>query len=115
MARASVLGPTGQRVTHNTGGSFPWTYSFWIGIAIVVAIVLHMQEIVRQAQTPMLVLFEVFTQILPARSAQANDTLVLSGPVKNWRPRFTYHGFRYVEVYGYPGALHGSVLYFLEW
>ncbi|CAJ1377695.1 unnamed protein product [Effrenium voratum] len=39
------------------------------------------------------------------RSAQANDTLVLSGPVKNWRPRFTYHGFRYVEVYGYPGTL----------
>ncbi|CAE7859017.1 unnamed protein product [Symbiodinium necroappetens] len=39
------------------------------------------------------------------RSAAANDTLILDGPIQNWRPRFTYHGFRYVEVYGFPGQL----------
>lgn len=39
------------------------------------------------------------------RSARQNDTLVADGPLERWTPRFTYHGFRYVEVYGYPGNL----------
>lgn len=39
------------------------------------------------------------------RSAKAADTLVLTSPIKDWMPRFTYHGFRYVEVSGYPGEL----------
>jgi len=39
------------------------------------------------------------------RSAQALDTLYLDAPVKGWMPRFTYHGFRFVEVYNYPGEL----------
>eukprot|EP00931_Biecheleriopsis_adriatica_P030888 TRINITY_DN18151_c1_g1_i1.p1 TRINITY_DN18151_c1_g1~~TRINITY_DN18151_c1_g1_i1.p1 ORF type:complete len:903 (-),score=173.32 TRINITY_DN18151_c1_g1_i1:107-2815(-) len=39
------------------------------------------------------------------RSAAANDTLVLAETIQEWWPRFTYHGFRYVEVYGYPGNL----------
>lgn len=39
------------------------------------------------------------------RSAEATDTLVLTSPIKDWMPRFTYHGFRYVEVHGYPGEL----------
>lgn len=43
------------------------------------------------------------------RSAEANDTLVLQDEgVEKWFPRFTYHGFRYVEVYGYPGTLTAS-------
>ena len=43
------------------------------------------------------------------RSAQATDTYTLkgSGP-EVWEPRFTYHGFRYVEVTGYPGELHAA-------
>ncbi|CAE7618777.1 unnamed protein product [Symbiodinium natans] len=44
------------------------------------------------------------------RSAAANDTLVLDGPIQNWRPRFTYHGFRYVEVYGFPGQLTADLI-----
>lgn len=39
------------------------------------------------------------------RSAEALDTLFVDTPVKGWMPRFTYHGFRYVEVYNYPGEL----------
>lgn len=43
------------------------------------------------------------------RSAEANDTLVVeNGGIKDWFPRFTYHGFRYVEIYGYPGDLKAS-------
>ncbi|MDO8210455.1 family 78 glycoside hydrolase catalytic domain [Conexibacter sp. CPCC 206217] len=51
------------------------------------------------------------------RSAQQTDTYTLSGAAdgETWEPRFTYHGFRYVEVTGYPGtpdldALEGRVV-----
>lgn len=39
------------------------------------------------------------------RSATANDTVVVTSALNDWWPRFTYHGFRYVEVSGYPGTL----------
>jgi len=50
------------------------------------------------------------------RSAKATDTYVCSGDgVETWEPHFTFHGFRYVEVIGYPGkpgldALTGCVV-----
>ncbi|MCE5266456.1 MAG: glycoside hydrolase family 78 protein [Planctomycetaceae bacterium] len=38
------------------------------------------------------------------RGARATDTYVLRGDGEEvWQPRFTFHGFRYVEVTGYPG------------
>ncbi|MEN6451911.1 MAG: family 78 glycoside hydrolase catalytic domain [Thermoguttaceae bacterium] len=50
------------------------------------------------------------------REARVIDTYVLRGEgVEVWQPRFTFHGFRYVEVTGYPGeptkdAITGVVL-----
>jgi alpha-L-rhamnosidase len=50
------------------------------------------------------------------RSAQATDHYTLKGDgPESWEPRFTYHGFRYVEVTGFPGrppldALEGHVV-----
>lgn len=42
----------------------------------------------------------------PLRSAAAEDSLVLDGQGETvWEPRFTYHGFRYVEVSGWPGGM----------
>ena len=39
------------------------------------------------------------------RSAQAEDHYILMGEGEEvWEPRFTYHGFRYVEVMGFPGT-----------
>ncbi|MGW6020501.1 alpha-L-rhamnosidase [Streptomyces sp. NPDC055099] len=39
------------------------------------------------------------------RSARATDTYTLKGGGKEtYEPRFTFHGFRYVEVTGYPGT-----------
>ncbi len=40
------------------------------------------------------------------RRARATDTYILRGDGEEevWEPRFTYHGFRYVELTGYPGA-----------
>lgn len=38
------------------------------------------------------------------RGAKATDVYTLKGKgTEVWEPRFTYHGFRYVEVQGYPG------------
>lgn len=51
------------------------------------------------------------------RSAQATDLYTMrGGGPEIWEPRFTYHGFRYVEVSGYPGvppltALEGRVVH----
>lgn len=48
--------------------------------------------------------------------ADQTDTYILAGGGPEvWQPRFTYHGFRYVEVTGYPGepgldAIEGLVI-----
>jgi alpha-L-rhamnosidase len=51
------------------------------------------------------------------RSARATDFYTLKGEgTEVWEPRFTYHGFRYVELTGFPGepdrsALEGRVVH----
>jgi len=51
------------------------------------------------------------------RSAKSRDIYVLrGGALETYEPRFTYHGFRYVEVAGYPGtpslnSLQGKVVH----
>ncbi len=51
------------------------------------------------------------------RRARARDTYVLKGAgQEEWEPRFTYHGFQYVELTGYPGtpdleAIRGIVVH----
>lgn len=50
------------------------------------------------------------------RTARATDRYVTRGaPEEEWMPRFTFHGFRFIEVTGYPGeftsgAIQGVVL-----
>ncbi|MFD0855866.1 family 78 glycoside hydrolase catalytic domain, partial [Actinomadura adrarensis] len=40
------------------------------------------------------------------RTAEATDVYIAAGePVEVFEPRFTFHGFRYAEVTGYPGEL----------
>jgi alpha-L-rhamnosidase len=40
------------------------------------------------------------------RSAKVTDTYILKGSgTEVYEPRFTFHGFRYVEVTGYPGTI----------
>ena len=47
---------------------------------------------------------EIFTRSL--RGAASTDSYVLAGrEAEEWEPRFTFHGFRYVEVSGWPGDL----------
>lgn len=45
------------------------------------------------------------------RSAEATDRYTLAGGGdETWEPRFTFHGFRYVEVEGWPGELRADDL-----
>ena len=50
------------------------------------------------------------------RTAMAEDDYILKGKgVETYEPRFTYHGFRYVEITGFPGqpeldAIEGKVV-----
>ncbi|GAA4083100.1 glycoside hydrolase family 78 protein [Actinomadura miaoliensis] len=54
------------------------------------------------------------------RTAKATDTYTLNGGgAQTYEPRFTFHGFRYVEVTGYPGtpsrdAVVGRVMHTAE-
>ncbi|MGH1548011.1 family 78 glycoside hydrolase catalytic domain [Leifsonia poae] len=43
--------------------------------------------------------------VRPLRTAQATDRYILSGGVDEFEPTFTFHGFRYAEVSGWPGEL----------
>lgn len=58
---------------------------------------------------------ELFVRNL--RDARATDQYTLKGIGKeSWEPRFVYHGFRYVEITGYPGKpsvsdFEGRVVY----
>lgn len=38
----------------------------------------------------------------PLRDCKAMDTIVLSGQAIEWEPKFTFHGFQYVQVEGWP-------------
>jgi alpha-L-rhamnosidase len=44
--------------------------------------------------------------VRPLRNAKATDTYTLrGGGPETWEPSFTFHGFRYVEVTGWPGEI----------
>ena len=51
------------------------------------------------------------------RSSKVTDTYILKGDGKeSWEPKFTYHGFRFVEMKGYPGipnlsSIKGKVIH----
>jgi alpha-L-rhamnosidase len=47
----------------------------------------------------------------PNRSAEATDRYTLRGGAEEtWEPRFTFHGFRYAEVDGWPGELTADAI-----
>ncbi|SDT36287.1 alpha-L-rhamnosidase [Microlunatus soli] len=51
---------------------------------------------------------EIYTR--PLRDARSTDRYILAGRDREeWEPRFTIHGFRYVEVTGWPGDLRQAV------
>lgn len=50
---------------------------------------------------------EIYTR--PLRDAKSRDVYILAGAdSEEWEPRFTIHGFRYVQVDGWPGDLSSA-------
>ncbi|POX67915.1 alpha-L-rhamnosidase [Microbacterium sp. Ru50] len=51
---------------------------------------------------------EIYTR--PLRGARSSDSYTLAGRPdgEEWEPRFTFHGFRYVEVTGWPGDIDAA-------
>jgi len=45
------------------------------------------------------------TGVFATHVEQVDRYLCRGGGIEEWEPRFTYHGFRYVEVTGWPGPL----------
>ncbi|GAA1957303.1 family 78 glycoside hydrolase catalytic domain [Microbacterium deminutum] len=52
---------------------------------------------------------ELYTR--PLRGARSTDSYTLAGREdgETWEPRFTFHGFRYAELSGWPGDLDAAV------
>lgn len=49
--------------------------------------------------------------VRPLRKAKATDRYTLRGEgIETWEPRFTFHGFRYAEVSGWPGTLDPAAI-----
>jgi alpha-L-rhamnosidase len=47
----------------------------------------------------------------PLRLATATDTVTLAGAgVEEFEPRFTFHGFRYADIYGWPGEFDPTAI-----
>ena len=52
---------------------------------------------------------EIYTDNL--RTARATDIYTFKGEgVETWEPKFTFHGFRYVELSGYDGAVDRATI-----
>ncbi|MCS0500143.1 family 78 glycoside hydrolase catalytic domain [Protaetiibacter mangrovi] len=50
---------------------------------------------------------EIYTR--PLRGARSTDSYTLAGTgVEEWEPRFTFHGFRYAEITGWPGDVESA-------
>ncbi|PVH68240.1 glycoside hydrolase family 78 protein [Cadophora sp. DSE1049] len=48
--------------------------------------------------------------IEPLRTAKAQDTVILSDSELEWQPKFTFHGFRYVQVDDWPTPISDNEL-----
>ena len=46
----------------------------------------------------------------PLRSALATDRYILSGGLDEFEPTFTFHGFRYAEITGWPGTVAADAI-----
>lgn len=111
--RVSVLEPIAEQEIH-----FPrtvtlldenkWLVDFGINIAGVSRI--RLPKGMKKGQTIAIQHMEMLQEdgslyMAPARSAKQTDTYIASGDgrdLEEWQPDFTYHGFRYVQITGYP-------------
>jgi alpha-L-rhamnosidase len=97
--RVVTMSPSGKTIV-----DFGQIITGWVKIAVTGAagdqVTLRHAELLTPAGE-----LERFT----LRRADATDTYILGGEgTEVWEPRFSFHGFRYVEVDGWPGELNPS-------
>ncbi|KAI8963102.1 glycoside hydrolase family 78 protein [Daldinia sp. FL1419] len=83
--------PTGKTIL-----DFGQNFAGWLKISVKG----KKGDTVKLVHTEVLENGEVATR--PLRNATQTDYLTLSGDTQTWEPTFTYHGFRYVMVEGWP-------------
>jgi alpha-L-rhamnosidase len=93
-ARAVLRSPSGKTLI-----DFGQNLVGWVRIAVRgpegTVVTLRFAEVLEQGELG----------VRPLRTAKATDSYVLAGDgLEVWEPRFTFHGFRYVEVTGWPGG-----------
>ncbi|KAI0844606.1 glycoside hydrolase family 78 protein [Daldinia vernicosa] len=89
--REILTSPTGKTIL-----DFGQNFAGWLRIAVKG----KRGETIKLVHTEVLEDGEVATR--PLRNATQTDYLTLSGELQTWEPSFTYHGFRYVMVDGWP-------------
>ncbi|WP_243231713.1 alpha-L-rhamnosidase [Microbacterium sp. CIAB417] len=92
---AVLTGPSGSRIL-DFGQNLVGRVRIRVSGPAGAAVTLRTAEVMQDG--------EIYTR--PLRAARSTDTYILAGrDVEEWEPRFTFHGFRYVEVSGWPGDL----------
>lgn len=88
--------PSGKTVV-----DFGQNISGWVGLSVQgdagTVITLRHAEVMTEG--------EIDTETIRTAKATDSYTLAGTGGIETWEPRFTFHGFRYAEVTGYPGTL----------
>lgn len=100
LAPVSVLtSPSGARIL-DFGQNFTGRVKFTVSGSAGETITLRTAEVLQDR--------EIYTR--PLRAAKSTDRYTLrGGGSETWEPRFTMHGFRFVEVSGWPGSLDEAV------
>ncbi|NHI15741.1 glycoside hydrolase family 78 protein [Microbacterium excoecariae] len=96
---AVLTSPSGRRIL-DFGQNFAGRVRITVSGAAGSTVTLRTAEVLQDG--------EIYTR--PLRAAKSTDRYTLRGDAsETWEPRFTIHGFRYVEVDGWPGSLDDAV------
>jgi len=96
---AILTSPTGNRIL-DFGQNFTGRVRITLSGEAGETVTLRTAEVLQEG--------EIYTR--PLRAAKSTDRYTLrGGGPETWEPRFTMHGFRFVEVSGWPGSLDEAV------
>ena len=94
-----ITSPSGARIL-DFGQNLVGRVRFTVSGAAGQTVVLKTAEVLQEG--------ELYTR--PLRDAKSTDRYTLAGrESETWEPRFTIHGFRYLQVEGWPGDLDAAV------
>jgi alpha-L-rhamnosidase len=95
LTAIEITEPTPGAYVYNMGQNFGGRVKLKVQGEAGTVVVLRFAEMLNADGT-------IMTENL--RAARTTDTYILKGGgIETWEPKFTFHGFQYVEVTGYPG------------